>query len=186
MGIEMSAEPSASRCQTWRHWTEVCCLWVVLTLTTQPASCPVSMLCFSSPEINKHSVGFAGGSVVKNLPTVQESEETWVWSQGWEDPPEEEMATHSSILAWRIPMDRGTWLATDSPWGCRARHDWSDLAWPGAGRPLKAMRMFIPHQKTPFDGASADDFCQIQSFLWWLQNDLLPPAFFPLRWLSLH
>ena len=37
---------------------------------------------------------------VKNLPAVQE---TWVLSLGWEDPLEKEMATHSSILAWRIP-----------------------------------------------------------------------------------
>ena len=34
--------------------------------------------------------------------------ETWVQSLGWEDPLEEGMAAHSSILAWRIPMDRGT------------------------------------------------------------------------------
>ena len=33
-------------------------------------------------------------------------QETWVWSQGWEDPLEEEITTHSSILAWRIPRDR--------------------------------------------------------------------------------
>ena len=39
-------------------------------------------------------------------------QETWVWSLGWEDPPEEGMATHSRILAWRIPMDRGAWQAT--------------------------------------------------------------------------
>ena len=38
--------------------------------------------------------------------------ETWVQSLGWEDPLEEGMATHSNILAWRIPMDRGAWLAT--------------------------------------------------------------------------
>ena len=38
--------------------------------------------------------------------------ETWVQSLGWEDPLEEGMATHSSILAWRIPMDRGAWQAT--------------------------------------------------------------------------
>ena len=38
--------------------------------------------------------------LVKNLPALQE---TWVWSLGWEDPPETEKATHSSILAWRIP-----------------------------------------------------------------------------------
>ena len=46
---------------------------------------------------------------VKNLPAMQE---TWVRSLGWKDPLEEEMATHSSILAWRIPMDRGTWRGT--------------------------------------------------------------------------
>ena len=38
--------------------------------------------------------------MVKNLPAVQE---TWVWSLDGEDPLEESMATHSSILAWRIP-----------------------------------------------------------------------------------
>ena len=37
---------------------------------------------------------------VKNLPAMRE---TWVQSLGWEDPPEEGMATHSNILAWRIP-----------------------------------------------------------------------------------
>ena len=36
----------------------------------------------------------------------------WVRSLGQEDPLEEGMATHSSILSWRIPMDRGTWWAT--------------------------------------------------------------------------
>ena len=36
----------------------------------------------------------------------------WVQSLGWEDLLEEDMATHSSILAWRIPMDRGAWWAT--------------------------------------------------------------------------
>ena len=38
-------------------------------------------------------------------------QETWVGSLGWEDALEEGMATHSSILAWRIPMDRGAWQA---------------------------------------------------------------------------
>ena len=47
--------------------------------------------------------------MVKRLPATQE---TWVQSLGWEDPLEEGMATHSSILAWRIPMDRGAWRAT--------------------------------------------------------------------------
>ena len=38
--------------------------------------------------------------MVKNLPAVQE---TWVWSLGWKDRLEKEMATHSSILAWIVP-----------------------------------------------------------------------------------
>ena len=38
--------------------------------------------------------------LVKNLPAVQE---TWVRSLGWEDPLEKEMATHASILTWKIP-----------------------------------------------------------------------------------
>ena len=51
-------------------------------------------------------VGFLVAQMVKNLPAVQE---TWVQSLGWEDPLEEGMATHSSILSWRILMDRGAW-----------------------------------------------------------------------------
>ena len=47
--------------------------------------------------------------MVKNLPAVWE---TWVRSLGSVDPLEEGMATHSSILAWRIPMDRGAWGTT--------------------------------------------------------------------------
>ena len=47
--------------------------------------------------------------IAKNPPAMWE---TWVQSLGWEDPLEEGMATHSSILAWRIPMDRGAWQAT--------------------------------------------------------------------------
>ena len=46
---------------------------------------------------------------VKNLPAMLE---TCVRSLGWEDPLEKGMATHSSLLAWRIPMDRGAWWAT--------------------------------------------------------------------------
>ena len=37
---------------------------------------------------------------------------TQIWSLGWANPLEKETATHSSILAWRIPMDRGAWQAT--------------------------------------------------------------------------
>ena len=47
--------------------------------------------------------------MVKNPPAMRE---TWVLSLGWGDPLEKGMATHSSILAWRIPMDRGAGWAT--------------------------------------------------------------------------
>ena len=47
--------------------------------------------------------GFPDGSEVKNLPAVEEPQEMDARSLGWDNPLEEEMATHSSILAWRIP-----------------------------------------------------------------------------------
>ena len=47
--------------------------------------------------------------LVKNLPATREN---WVRSLGWEDPLEQGMTTHSSILAWRHSMDRGAWQAT--------------------------------------------------------------------------
>ena len=45
---------------------------------------------------------------VKNLPAMQE---TWVQFLDRKDPLEKEMATHSSILAWKIPVDRRDWWA---------------------------------------------------------------------------
>ena len=50
--------------------------------------------------------------MLKNPPAKQETQETQVQSLGWEDPLEEEMATHSSILAWENPVNRGAWWAT--------------------------------------------------------------------------
>ena len=59
----------------------------------------------------EHAIQWASlvAQSVKNLPAIQE---TQVLSLGWEDPLEKEMATHSSILAWKSPMDRGAWQAT--------------------------------------------------------------------------
>ena len=57
---------------------------------------------------------------VKNPPAVWE---TWVWSLDWEDPQEGRMATHTSILAWRIPMDRGT-CGVQYTGSQRVGHDW--------------------------------------------------------------
>ena len=53
---------------------------------------------------------FPSGSAIKNLPAMKT---TWIWSLGWEDPLEEGTATHSSILAWRIPW-------TEDPGGLKS------------------------------------------------------------------
>ena len=55
------------------------------------------------------NMSFPSGSVVKNLLPVQE---TCIQSLVLEDPLEQDMAAHTSILVWRIPMDRGAWRAT--------------------------------------------------------------------------
>ena len=108
------------------------CLWVVpmsaswfrqctwagkkLLLTLSEAT-RTSLYCICS------FLGFPGGSVVKNLPAVQETQEMWVQSLGQEDPLEEEVATHSSILAWKIPWTQQPGrLQPMGSW--RVRHDW--------------------------------------------------------------
>ena len=69
-------------------------------------------------------MGFPGGSGVKNLPAMQEIQETWVRFLGQEDTLEEGLATHSSILAWRIPW-------TEEPGGPAAatEHSTQRRAW---------------------------------------------------------
>ena len=59
---------------------------------------------------------------------MQDMWNTWVWSIGWEDPLEKEMATHTSILAWKIPwMEEPGGLQSmgvqrvDKDWACIAR-----------------------------------------------------------------
>jgi len=75
----------------------------------------------------KTSRAFQVVVVKNNLPASTGHTWAWVWSLGWEDPLEEEMATHSSIFAWEIPW-------TEEPGGLqsigsqRVGHDWSDLA----------------------------------------------------------
>ena len=77
-----------------------------------------SLVC-CSPCGHKELDTFLVAQLVKTLPAMQE---TWVRSLGWEDPLEGEMATHSSIPAWRIPW-------TEEPGGLqsmesqRVRHD---------------------------------------------------------------
>ena len=88
--------------------------------------CQLLILDFQPPELwenqallFKPSVLLGLAQLVKNLPAMRE---TWVRSLGWEDPPEEDMVTHSSILIWEIPQ-------TEEPGGLqsmglqRVRHD---------------------------------------------------------------
>jgi len=80
-----------------------------LTFSTWFISLPVLKVKIILKVSNRKSWASLVAQLVKNLPAMQE---TWVPSLGWEDPLEEGMATHSSILAWRIPMDREAWWAT--------------------------------------------------------------------------
>ena len=71
-------------------------------------------------------MGFPGGSAVKNSPAMQEMQEMQFWSLDWEDPLEEERATHSSILAWKIPWTEepgGLWFMQLQSVG----HDWLNM-----------------------------------------------------------
>ena len=83
--------------------------------------------------------------MVKRLPTMQE---TWVQSLGWEDLLEKEIATHSSILAWRIP-------GTGEPGGLpsmgshRVGHDCSDLAAAAAAAAASILAWKIPWTEEP-------------------------------------
>ena len=71
--------------------------------------------------------GFPGGLVVKNPPAMQETQEMWVRSLGQGEPLKEGIATHSSILAWRIPWtEEPGWL--QSMGSQSAGHDWSGWA----------------------------------------------------------
>ena len=80
---------------------------------------------FPPPVLHTRTTRIPGASLVaqrlKRLPPMQE---TWVWSLGREDPLEKEMATHSSILAWRIPWTEE--LGRLQSMGLqRAGHDWA-------------------------------------------------------------
>ena len=59
----------------------------------------------------------------KNLPAMQETQEMRVWSLGQKDPLEEKMATHCSMLAWKVPWTED--LAGYSPTVAKSQHDWA-------------------------------------------------------------
>ena len=104
---------------------------------------------------------FPGGSVVRTLPAMKEPQEMWVWSPGWEDPLEEGMATHSSVLAWRIPWTEASG-GLQSIGSQRVGHNWSDLAHTHTlncrdGDFLytlpQHMHSLTPYQQPPLDGS---------------------------------
>ena len=88
-----------------KDWTPVLCIggWSLSHWTTREI--PYLLFLISCWVLRASLVAQS----VKNLPAMQE---TWVQFLGQEDPLEKEMATCSSILTWRIPMDRGAWQAT--------------------------------------------------------------------------
>ena len=102
--------------------------------------------------------------MVKNLPTMWE---TWIQSLGWEDPLEQGMATHSSILAWRIPWIEE--LVGHSPWHCKVSgvtgENWSFCGSPACELPVRWAK--ISH----YPGLVERQIFQILHFLarcgWW-------------------
>ena len=102
---------------------------------------------------------------VKHLPAMQE---TWVWSLGREDPLEKEMATHSSILAWRIPW-------TEEPGGLhsmgsqRTGHDWAPnrFTWQKTTQHYKTIILQLKIKKKKTLG-------EWTIFIWTLSSEHLP------------
>ena len=81
---------------------------------------------------------------------MQETQETWVWSLDWEDPLEEEMGTHCSILAWHNPMDRGAKRATVHG----VTNSWTLLKWLSMAR-QGSLGMFYFYSMAPHSSTLA-------------------------------
>ena len=128
-------------------------------------------------------------SVVKNPPVLQELQETQIQSLGWEDPLEEDMATHSIFLPGESHGQRT--LVGYSPYVHRVRHDWSDWAcvhthiWEGCNllcllisitiTPKQPDR--IPSVLAPWAQSSWHIKLAIKPGVWAGQSRLLPAAF---------
>ena len=117
-GVSLDRTPHALCCldlftyfkNYWWPWSTYLCRFYLLALT---------LLEWKLTYFSYIYLFIPSGSVVKNLPTIQEMQETWVWSLGWKDPLKEELATNANILAWRIPR-------TEEPLGSeRVGHDWA-------------------------------------------------------------
>ena len=109
-------------------------VWPIQQLSPpMPCSSPISLLVIAwtprhilalSLLCSCNSLGSQGGAVVKNLPASGRRRKWCVWSLGWEDPLEEGMATHSSILAWRIPWTEEPGRLHTVHGLQRVRHGW--------------------------------------------------------------
>ena len=98
--------------------------------------------------------------MVTNLPAIQE---TWIPSLGWEDPLEEGMATHSSILAWRIPRTEEPRGLQSMGWQ-RAGHDWAGMGMRAKG--MMSYAYFRIHCKGL--GSLESNRTKFKSKLWYL------------------
>ena len=103
----------------WRHWILLLFHSSPVNLFWEILSMPVILSWFTA----MLDWGFPQSSVVKNLPAVQEMQETQVWFLDQEDSLEKEMATYSSILAWEIPWTEESG-GLQSRGSQRVRHDW--------------------------------------------------------------
>ena len=74
--------------------------------------------------------------LVKNLPAIRDTQEMRIRSPGWEDPLEEEMTIHSSILALNNPMDRAAWWAAFQ--SCKELDMTEQLSMPACPRALQS------------------------------------------------
>ena len=127
--------PSPMTGWSWGRWSQAWTLWWVLARNVVGDRTPYKLP--TCPYIVLRLMGWRASLVtqtVKKLPIMQE---TWVWTLGWGDPLKKGTATHSSVLAWRIPMDRGAWWAMVH-WGRKesdmteqlsAHTRWGDTTW---------------------------------------------------------
>ena len=103
--------------------------------------------------------------MVKNLPAMWE---TWVQSLSWEDPLEEGVTTHFSILAWGIPMDRGAWQAIVMRW---QKSDTTEVIYHiGRKAENKAQGLPLPTLSTMSPGTCRD--LESVSELYWMISPL--------------
>ena len=104
--------------QSWQSSFREARSWkVVVTLAARGLCSP------KTPLWRQHSWASLVAQRVKRLPTKQE---TWVWSLGWDNPLEKEMAVHSRTLAWKIPrMEEPGRLQSTGSW--QVRRGWVTL-----------------------------------------------------------